>query len=304
MADVALRTDWAVQPTFWTRLRSQTRNLGTFCRRYPLGAFGGAVMVILLILAAVPGVFATQHYEEFSVVARLEGASSEHWLGTDALGRDTYSRIIYGAQTSIIIGFGSVFVVAIAATLLGVLSAYLGSWFDLLFQRFIDIWQAFPGLIFVIFVVSIFGSSRLLIVLTMALIFSAGSSRVIRGASLTILNRPFIEAARSVGATGPRIVMRHIIPNIVPIVIINASIQIGAVILIESSLSFLGFGIPPPFPSWGRMLQDAQRIMFHQPLIALAPGAAIAIAVYAFNVLGDALRDALDPRLRGSGPGG
>lgn len=302
MSGVALGREFTRDASFGGKFRSTVKTVRVFCRRYPLGAFGAVVILILLFLAAFPSLIATHHYEAFDVAARLQGPSSDHWLGTDRLGRDVFSRVIYGAQTSVIIGFGSVIVASVVSTILGVTSAYFGSWVDLLFQRLIDIWQAFPGLIFVVFVVSIFGNSELTIIITLAVIFSAGSSRVIRGSALTVLNRPFVEAARATGSGGGRIIWRHIVPNVLPIVIINASVQIGAVILIESSLSFLGFGIPPPFPSWGRMLQQAQTLMYHEPLLAIVPGFAIAITVYAFNLLGDALRDALDPRLKGGRP--
>lgn len=279
--------------------RGRLRQIGGFARRYPLGAFGAVVIIVLLVVAAAPSVFARYDYAEPRIVDRLQGVGGDYWLGTDEQGRDTLSRVIYGAQTSVIIGFGTVIVASIIATILGVMSAYWGSWFDLAVQRLVDIWMAFPGLLFLIFLVSIFGNSRLTLIMVLAVLMAAGSSRVVRSAALSVMNRPFIEAARSVGSGGGRIIVRHVLPNVMAVVIVTASVQVGAVIIIESSLSFLGFGIPPPFPSWGRMLNEAQTSAYHQPLLAVIPGLAIVIVVYAFNVFGDAIRDAMDPRLRG-----
>lgn len=269
-------------------------------RRQPLGAFG-AVVAILLVLAAWPALFAPDHYaNDFNVTERLRGPSSDYPLGTDQLGRDQLSRIIYGARTSVIIGFGSILVSGILATTIGVVSAYFRGWFDTALQRFVDVWMAFPGLIFIVFIVSIFGNSTTTIIVTLGMLFGMGSSRIIRSAALSVGSRTYTEAARAVGASDLRIILRHIIPNVAPIIMITASVQIGAVILAESSLSFLGFGTPPPFPSWGRMLQEAQSLMQEHPHLALFPGLAIAVTVYAFNMLGDALRDTWDPRLRGN----
>lgn len=270
-----------------------------FIRKYPLGAIGAFLIIVLCLLAAAPQLVATHDYYQISIIDRLQGPSSSFWLGTDDQGRDTYSRVVYGAQTSVFIGFATVILSSIIAVLVGVLSAYWGSWFDLIVQRVVDVWMAFPGLLFLIFLVSIFGPSRTTLIISLGILIAAGSSRVIRSAALSVLNRPFIESARTVGAGGTRIVFRHILPNIMAVVIVTASVQVGAVIIIESSLSFLGYGVPPPTPSWGRMLQNAQNLMYHQPILAVVPGLAIVITVYAFNVLGDALRDAFDPRLRG-----
>lgn len=284
---------------FAGHVRKWGRNTFAAARKYPLGAFGAVVILLLLVVAAVPDLIATHSYSEIRLSDRLQSPSRDHFFGTDDQGRDTFSRVVFGAQTSVFISFGTVLLSSVIASLLGVLSAYWGSWFDLIVQRVVDIWMAFPGLLFLIFLVSIFGNSRLTLIIVLGILIAASSSRIIRSAALSVLNRPFIEAARTTGAGGPRIVLRHIMPNIVAVIIVTASVQVGAIIIIESSLSFLGYGIPPPIPSWGRMLQSAQALMYHQPLLAVVPGVAIVITVYAFNVLGDALRDAMDPRLRG-----
>ena len=173
-----------------------------------------------------------------------------------------------------------------------------GGTFDLLVQRVIDVWLAFPGLVFVIFVIAIFGRSTPALVLTLGLMVSAGSSRILRSATIAEKEAQYIEASRAIGSTHLRVLFRHILPNVFPVIVIAASVQIGSVILIESSLSYLGFGTPPPFPSWGRMLQESQTNSIYQPTLALFPGLAITIVVFGFNMFGDALRDVLDPRLR------
>ena len=284
--------------------RGVLARLGTgvlrFVRRQPLGAFAGFVVFILIFAAIFNDLVAPYRYDEINVFNRLQGPSSSHFFGTDNQGRDIFSRILYGAQTSVIIGFGAVTVSMLVSSTIGVVSGYYGGLFDLIFQRLVDTWQAFPGLIFLIFVVSIFGSDRYTLILALGLLFSAGSSRVIRSAAITIKQNPYVEAARVLGATDRRIMMFHILPNVIPIILISISVQIGFVILIESTLSFLGFGIPPPFPSWGAMLQDARPFMEQHPYLAIFPGAAIALTVYSLNMFGDAVRDAIDPRLRGS----
>ncbi len=271
-----------------------------FVRHQPLGAFAGSVVLLLIFVAIFNDLVAPHRYDEINVFNRLQGPSSSHLFGTDNQGRDVFSRILYGAQTSVIIGFGAVTVSILVSSSIGIISGYYGGLFDLIFQRLVDTWQAFPGLIFLIFVVSIFGSDRFTLILALGLLFSAGSSRVIRSAAITIKQNPYVEAAKVLGASDRRIMLFHILPNVIPIILISISVQIGFVILIESTLSFLGFGIPPPFPSWGAMLQDARPFMEQHPYLAIFPGAAIALTVYSLNMFGDAVRDVLDPRLRGS----
>jgi peptide/nickel transport system permease protein len=275
-----------------------------FARREPLGAVTACMILVLVLSAALAGVLAPFPYDTFDVSQRLLGPSPAHVFGTDEQGRDVFSRVLFGAQSSVLIG---VTVVAIATSLavsVGSLSGYLGGWIDIGVQRFVDLWLSFPGLIFVILVVAIFGNNNLVFVLTLSLLLSAGSSRIIRSAAIAVRSQPFVEAARSLGAPQLRIVLLHILPNLLPVIIVNASIRMGEVVLLSSTLSFLGFGPPPPFPSWGRMLQESQTQMQYHPNLAIFPGLAIVLTVYAFNMLGDALRDVLDPRLRHVGPGG
>ena len=200
---------------------------------------------------------------------------------------------------------------ATLATVLGVLSGYFGGWFDTLFQRFIDIGIALPGLIFIIlFITSIphlpflpipeEKEEMLPIILSVALLLAIRLSRVIRSGAIAIREEQYVEAARALGATSSRIMMKHVVPNVTALVLVSASIEVGAAILIESALAFLGYGIPPPTPSWGRMLNEAREELIRTPHMAIFPGLAIFFTVYSFNMLGDAVRDKLDPRLRGS----
>jgi peptide/nickel transport system permease protein len=301
------QTDTAVLEQFALRaekpriIRVQ-QSFVNFVRHKPLGAFGGAIVLVLLAMWAFPGFFAN-HEPNASVLAdRNLGPTASHWFGTDSLGRDLYSRIVYGAGTSIKLGFGVVLLSATIATVLGVVSGFFGGVFDLLVQRVVDVGIALPGLIFIILVVTSLQNIEvwLRIVLAVGVISSFGQSRVIRGAAITAKQNQYVEAARVLGATDLRIIFRHILPNVFSVVIIGISIQIGGAVLLESSLSFLGYGVLPPTASWGRMLNEARDAMVRYPHLAIFPGLAIFFTVYSFNMLGDALRDVLDPRLRGA----
>ena len=286
-----------------------------FIKRYPLGAIG-AFFVFMLVLSATPigrtilTPLATQDELKQDIAARLQGPSLTHWFGTDELGRDQYARIIYGARTSIVIGFGVVLISKILAVTFGTVSGYYGGKFDSLFQRVIDIGIAIPGLVFIIIVVQALATRLptigglqpdiLAIIISVAILTSTSSSRTIRGVTLSLREEQYVEAARALGARDRRIMTRHIVPNLTAVVIVAASLQVGSAVLLESSLSFLGYGVQPPAPSWGRMLNDARSQLTKAPHLALFPGLAVFVTVFSFNMLGDALRDKLDPRLRGS----
>jgi peptide/nickel transport system permease protein len=312
--EAAILDVYAVRPERSRFVRYRTTLLN-FARHKPLGAFGGLVVLMLLLMAAFPGVFATHdpNPQPPPITERLEGPSGSHIMGTDQFGRDVYSRIVYGARTSISIGFLVVIVSAILATLLGVVSGYFGGWFDILIQRLVDIGISLPGLIFIILVVTSLTQfppdwtglspsqgTLVRIAVTVGILVALGSSRVIRGSAITVKQNQYVEAARVVGAGHGRIIRSHILPNVFAIILVGASIQVGGAILTESALSFLGYGVQPPTPSWGRMLNDAREYLQHHPHLAVFPGLAIFLTVYSFNMLGDALRDVLDPRLRGS----
>lgn len=268
-------------------------------RRKSLGLVSLAWVLGLVVLAFSAEFLSPYGYDDFDVSRRLQGPSFRHPFGTDDHGRDVFSRVLYRTRTTVVVGFCALAISVGLATALGVTSGYIGGFPDLLIQRLVYVCLAFPGLIFVIFTISIFGNNPATIILTVGFFFSFSMSRVIRATVLTVRESPFIEAARALGAGNLRIVLRHLLPNVIPVLLVVASSQVGSVILLESSLSFLGFGVPPPFPSWGRMLNESQRFMVGHPHLAIFPGLAIAATVFAFNFLGDFLRDFLDPRLRG-----
>lgn len=273
-----------------------------FCRRKPLGAIGAAIVVGLIVMAAFADRIAPYPYDESVRGARMKPPSVQFWMGTDNIGRDIWSRVVYGARISVTIGFATVALATLLATVIGVSSAYLGGAYDIVVQRVVDAWISFPALVIVLSLLAALGPGLLNLILALSIIGAAGTSRVIRGAALSTMQDPYVEAARALGAGHARVILRHVLPNVMATIIILATIGLGTVILAESALSFLGFGIPPPYPSWGGMLSGSGRsFMFHAPWMALFPAAAISLAVFGFNMFGDALRDLLDPRMRGAG---
>lgn len=270
-----------------------------FCVRRPLGAFGAIVIIALLVLAIAPGLVAPSGPNAQAPADALQNVSGSHLFGTDNFGRDVLSRVIYGARTSLLIGIGAVVVGLGAAIIIGAASAYSGGWWDAVVQRLVDAIMALPWLVVLMSLMSLLGPGQRNSILVIGLLTAPGTSRVIRGAVLRLRASLYVDAARATGCSDVRIVVRHILPNIMPEIIVLASIGIGAAILAESSLSFLGFGVVPPAPDWGYMLGvEGRRFLTTAPWLAIFPGAAIALCVFSFNILGDALRDELDPRLR------
>ena len=274
--------------------------LGKFARRKPLGAIGAIIVVALLVMAVFAERIAPYGYDETIRGARMQSPSMTYWLGTDNLSRDIWSRIVYGARVSITVGFATVGLAVLLATTVGVSSGYFGGAYDLVVQRIVDAWLSFPYLVIVLSVMAVLGPGLFNVVISLAIIIAAVNSRVIRSATIAIAHGTYVEAARAVGCGHVRIILRHILPNVAATIIILATIGLGTAILAESALSFLGFGVPPPYPAWGAMLSGSGRTyMFRAPWMAIWPGVAISLAVFGFNMLGDALRDVLDPRLRG-----
>lgn len=288
----------APAPGRGTRALRWTKN---FARTQPLGTFGAFIVIGLLVMALFANFIAPYPYDEQNYSDALQGPSTSHIFGTDNLGRDLFSRVTYGAQLSVIIGFSAMAISITMATLIGATSGYFGGKIDAVVQRVVEIFQAFPALILLISIISIIGQDRFQIALALGLLFSIGASRVIRGSVLAIKSNVYFEAARCIGANDTRILLRYVLPNIVATIIVLATVQLGAVILAESSLSFLGYGVRPPFPTWGGMLAGvARRYIVENPWMGLWPGLFVTLAVFGFNMLGDSLRDVLDPRLRGS----
>jgi peptide/nickel transport system permease protein len=274
-----------------------------FARNKPLGMVGLVLVLALIFMAVFAPVVAPYPPAKQSLRHSLEGASSAHWMGTDALGRDVFSRLIYGARISITVGFGAVTISAVGAATLGIVSGYYGGLFDKILQRFVDSWQAMPGLIILITFMGIVGRMEginiiLAMTLAIGILSIAGGSRVIRSQVLAVKGSAFVEAAHSMGAGHARIMWNCILPNVFPLILVNATVGLGGVILAEASLSFLGFG-PAGQPSWGQMLSvEGRQYMRVRPELAIWPGVFISAAVFGFNIFGDALRDVLDPRLR------
>lgn len=277
----------------------QLRALGRFYRHEPLGAFGLTIFAIMVVMAIFAPQLAPYGYSNTSILHRLEGPSLSHLLGTDNLGRDVLSRIIYGARIEMLVAVGAVLIAGLASALFGTLSGYFGGWVDLVMQRFVDVLMAFPGLILLITIIAMFQPGLWQVTLAIGILLAPAAIRVVRSAALSAAQMPYVEAATSSGAMHGRIILRHILPNVFAPTMVTLTTMFGLAILLEATLSFLGYGVPPPEPSWGSMLgPDARRDMLRAPLLSIWPGVAIFLAVYSFNVLGDSLRDVLDPRLR------
>jgi peptide/nickel transport system permease protein len=267
----------------------------------PLGAVGAAVVLALFVLAVFADVLAPSPYNATALREAFQRPGPSHWFGTDQLGRDVLSRIIYGARVSMYAGFAATLIAVCLASLIGIPSGYFGRGIDLLLQRVVDAWMAFPGLVTIIVILALLGPGLGHLILALGISLSFPLSRTIRAATQVIREQAFIEASLAAGASHVRILRRHVLPNVLAPIIIVASNAIGVVILAEAAVSFLGYGVPPPQPSWGGMLSATGRShMVRAPWLSIFPGLTLGLAVFGFNVLGDALRDLLDPRLRGS----
>ena len=269
-------------------------------REKPLGLVGGIVVLIMLILGIFADVLAPYGYNDINLKQRFVTPSAEYPLGTDNLGRDELSRIIYGARISVVVGLGASAISTVIATFIGLISGFLGGKFDIIVQRLVDAWLAFPALILLLMGMALIGPGITQITLVLGIAVGIGGSRIIRSGVMAIRQNVYVEAARSIGASTPRIVLRHLLPNVIPLIIVFFTVGIAGMIIGEASLSFLGFGVPPPQPSWGGMLSaEGRAFMYQAPWLALWPGLALTIVVYGVNIFGDAVRDLVDPRLRG-----
>jgi peptide/nickel transport system permease protein len=269
-----------------------------FVVQNPLGAAGGLVVVIMAILAVFADLVTTYDPTANNFGEMLVPPSAEHLLGTDQFGRDLYARIVYGARTALLVGFVSAFVGATLGLVLGVASAYFGGRFDLLFQRVMDVLMAFPIIILALAVVSVLGPDAVNVIIAITIPFIPRCARVVRSSALAVRETPYIDAARACGFSHARIVLRHMVPNVMAPYLIMITAAVGQAILIEASLSYLGLGVQEPTPAWGLMLRGgAQEYAESAPWVAIFPGIAISLAVIGFNLFGDALRDWLDPKM-------
>ena len=269
-------------------------------REKPLGTICGIIILILIFVAIFADVLAPYSYDKAYIIDRLQGPSARYLLGTDQLGRDFLSRLIFGARISLTVGLAATALNVVVAVLIGGISGFLGGKFDLVVQRFVDAWIAFPGLLLLLTIMSIVGRGLPQIIVVLGIAGGIGGSRVLRGAVIGIKENDYFLAARAIGSPGAATLMRHVLPNIMAPIIIIFSITVGGVIISEASLSFLGFGLPVKVPSWGGLLsREGRQYMELAPRLALMPGLCLTITVYSLNMFGDAMRDLLDPRLRG-----
>ena len=271
-------------------------------REKPLGTVSGIIILILILVSIFADALAPYPFWEVHPADMLQGSSVRYLLGTDHLGRDLMSRLIVGARLSLVVGLAATAVNVVVSTLIGGTSGFLGGKLDLVVQRFVDAWMAFPGLIILLTIMSIAGKGLLQIILVLGIAGGIGGSRVVRGAVIGIKENDYFLAARAIGSPTTATLIRHVVPNIMPVMIIIFSINVGGVILAEASLSFLGFGLPAQIPSWGGMLSREGRVYMEMaPWLALWPGLFLTTTVYCLNMFGDAMRDLIDPRLRGAG---
>ena len=268
----------------------------------PLGTASGIIILILILVSIFADALAPYPYYEQHPVDRLQGSSARYLLGTDQLGRDLLSRLIYGARLSLVVGLAATTLNVVVAVLIGGTSGFFGGKWDLVVQRFVDAWMAFPGLLVLLTIMSIAGRGLLQIILVLGISGGISGSRITRSAVIAVKESTFFQAAEAIGSTRLRVLVRHVLPNIGAPVIIIFTIGIGGVIMSEASLSFLGFGLPSQIPSWGGMLsREGREFMEMAPWLGLWPGVCLTVVVYGLNMFGDAVRDLLDPRLRGGG---
>lgn len=281
------------------RVRRLAEAIWRFTRRNPVGGVSATVLLVLVLVALLAPWLAPHEPNEFLRGRRLLPPGREFPMGTDSLGRDVLSRVIYGSRVSLLVGFLSVAIGTAMAVVVGLTSGYWSGKVDLVLQRVVDTLMAFPPVVLALALVAFLSPSLHNVILVIGILVFSQTARVVRGTVLSVKENAYVEAARALGAGHPRILLRHILPNIVASIIVVSSVFLGQAIIIEAAMSFLGMGTPPDIPSWGGMLsREGRRNLEMGPWLALFPGIAISVTVLAFNLLGDALRDTLDPRLR------
>lgn len=286
-----------------TRLRgrsknSQTREIISRFMKNKVAVAGFFIILLLVFCALFPSLIAPYSYETMSTGPSFASPSAEHLFGTDEFGRDIFSRVIYGTRTSLAIGLLSVLIACVLGTILGCISGYYGNLADNLIMRAVDILLAIPNLMLAISIVAALGRSQTNLILALGIGATGGFARVVRGQILTVKEQEYIEVARAIGASDLRIIFCHILPNCLAPIIVQISISVGSSILGAAGMSFIGLGIAPPNPEWGAMLSAGRSFFRDHWFVETFPGLAIMLAVFAFNLFGDGLRDALDPRLK------
>jgi ABC-type dipeptide/oligopeptide/nickel transport system permease subunit len=269
--------------------------------KHRLSRFGIIVILLLCVMAVFAPVLAPYDPNKQDLYHVLSGPSRQHWLGTDNVGRDLLSRIIYGSRVSMMVGIASTTLSAFIGVFIGRVAGYRGGIADMVLMRIVDTFMCIPWLVFVLVLAAALGPGLNNIIIALALLGWTGFARIMRGQVLMVRELPYVEAARAAGASGARIMWKHLFPNAVAPIIVAGSITLGMFIMVESAMAFFGLGVQPPTPSWGKALRTGYSYLENVPLFSIAPGVMITLAVLAFNFLGDGLRDALDPRLRGEG---
>jgi len=282
-----------------TRLRRARSAVLDFIRRRPLGVAGAVVIVVMVFAAVFADVVAPYGPQEGTFSGLPEPPSLQHLLGTDAFGRDVFSRLLYGSRTALLVGFSSSLVGSTLGLILGVVGSYFGGKTDEIIERFMDVLISFPLVVIAIAVIAALGPGTTNVIAAITLPVIPRVARVVRSSGLAVVRMPYIEAARSVGVRAPRIMFRHMVPNVFAPYLIMLTAFLGQAVLLEATLSYLGLGVVEPEPAWGNMLRgQGMQFLDQAPWLAIAPGVAISLAVFGFNLFGDSLRDALDPRLR------
>jgi peptide/nickel transport system permease protein len=280
-------------------MNSQSRTFWRYFKRNRLAVGGLAVILIIFLIAGLASFLAPHDPGKTDVSMKLIPPSLQHFLGTDQLGRDVFSRMLFGSRVSLSVGFVAVAISISIGILVGAISGYYGGWIDSLLMRYVDIMLCFPSFFLILTVVALLGPSLFKVMVVIGITSWMGTSRFVRAEFLSLRERDFAQAARALGVKDHRIIFRHILPNALAPVFVTATLDVATAILVEAGLSFLGFGVQPPAPSWGNILTEGRTYIFDAWWLTLFPGLAILITVLSFNLLGEGLRDALDPRLRG-----
>ncbi len=296
---ISERTDGAIEPRRISRIGSRAIIRGVL--KHYLARAGIVIILLMASMAVFAPLLAPYDPNAQDLYNVLTGPSADHWLGTDNVGRDLLSRVIYGSRVSLTVGFFSVFISVCVGVVLGLMAGYHGGVADMIIMRVVDTFMCIPFLPFVLVLAAALGPGLKNIILALAILGWTGFCRIMRGQVLMVRELPYVEAARAAGASGFRIMFKHLFPNCLAPIIVAVTISLGAFIMLESTMSFFGLGVQPPTPSWGKELRTGYSYLETVPLFSIAPGILITLAVLAFNFLGDGLRDSLDPRLRGEG---
>ncbi len=280
-------------------MESQVKFFWRYFKRNHLAVGGMAVILLTFVIAGSASFIAPQDPGKTDVSLKLKPPSLEHYLGTDQLGRDVFSRMLFGSRVSLSVGFVAVAISILIGILVGAVAGYYGGWVDSVLMRFVDIMLCFPSFFLILTVVALLGPSLFKVMVVIGITSWMGTSRFVRAEFLSLRERDFVQAAKALGVKDLRIIFLHVLPNALAPVFVTATLDVATAILVEAGLSFLGFGVQPPAPSWGNILTEGRTYIFDAWWLTIFPGLAILITVLSFNLLGEGLRDALDPRLRG-----